>query len=135
MEAVVAHAHTEPHFIFPRADDVFQKASDITWHQDEPFGSTSIFAQWCVFEEARRVGVKVMLDGQGADEQLAGYHRRLRLLHGGPLRVGASSAVFCGRCERNRYHGTSIRGTVAPVRRAAPARPASPVFCGTGIAP
>jgi asparagine synthase (glutamine-hydrolysing) len=74
MDAVVAHAQTDPHFIYPRAEDLFQKASDITWHQDEPFGSTSIFAQWCVFQEARRAGVKVMLDGQGADEQLAGYH-------------------------------------------------------------
>jgi asparagine synthase (glutamine-hydrolysing) len=74
VEAVVGHADTVPHFVFPHADDVFRRASDITWHQDEPFGSTSIFAQWCVFEEARRVGIKVMLDGQGADEQLAGYH-------------------------------------------------------------
>jgi len=51
--------------------DVYEK---ITWHQDEPFGSTSIFAQWKVFELAAQSGVKVMLDGQGADEQLAGYH-------------------------------------------------------------
>jgi asparagine synthase (glutamine-hydrolysing) len=74
MEAVVAQTHAKPHYIFPRAEDVFARASDITWHQDEPFGSTSIFAQWCVFEEAKRAGIKVMLDGQGADEQLAGYH-------------------------------------------------------------
>jgi asparagine synthase (glutamine-hydrolysing) len=41
--------------------------------QDEPFISSSIFAQRCVMEAARREGVKVMLDGQGADELLAGY--------------------------------------------------------------
>ena len=40
---------------------------------DEPFGSTSIYAQWNVFREAKRNGLTVMLDGQGADEQLAGY--------------------------------------------------------------
>ena len=74
MDLVVRQAEVTPHFVFPRAENVFQLASDIVWHQDEPFGSTSIFAQWCVFEEAKRVGVKVMLDGQGADEQLAGYH-------------------------------------------------------------
>jgi asparagine synthase (glutamine-hydrolysing) len=74
MEAVVGHAGAVPHTVFPRPEDVFARASDLTWHQDEPFGSTSIFAQWCVFEEARRAGIKVMLDGQGADEQLAGYH-------------------------------------------------------------
>jgi len=45
----------------------------IAWHLDEPFGSTSILAQWSVFELASEHGIKVMLDGQGADEQLAGY--------------------------------------------------------------
>ncbi|WP_051346121.1 asparagine synthase (glutamine-hydrolyzing) [Bradyrhizobium sp. th.b2] len=74
MDEVVRHAATQPHFIYPRVEEVFARASDIAWHQDEPFGSTSIFAQWCVFEEAKRAGLKVMLDGQGADEQLAGYH-------------------------------------------------------------
>ncbi len=41
--------------------------------QGEPFGSTSIYAQHRVFRRAREEGVKVMLDGQGADELLAGY--------------------------------------------------------------
>jgi asparagine synthase (glutamine-hydrolysing) len=42
--------------------------------QDEPFGSASIGAQWFVFQRAKAEGMKVMLDGQGADETLAGYH-------------------------------------------------------------
>jgi asparagine synthase (glutamine-hydrolysing) len=42
--------------------------------QDEPFGSTSIYAQHRVFGLAREAGIKVMLDGQGADEMLGGYH-------------------------------------------------------------
>ena len=41
--------------------------------QAEPFGSTSIYAQYRVFRLAREGGVKVMLDGQGADELFAGY--------------------------------------------------------------
>jgi asparagine synthase (glutamine-hydrolysing) len=55
-------------------ESLFQLAPEITWHQDEPFGSTSIYAQWRVFELAGSEKVRVMLDGQGADEQLAGYH-------------------------------------------------------------
>ena len=42
--------------------------------QDEPFGSTSIHAQYRVFAAAKAAGIKVMLDGQGADELLGGYH-------------------------------------------------------------
>ena len=39
----------------------------------EPFGSTSIYAQYRVFQLAQSRGIKVTLDGQGADELLAGY--------------------------------------------------------------
>lgn len=41
--------------------------------QGEPFGSTSIYAQYRVFKLAKDSGVTVTLDGQGADELLAGY--------------------------------------------------------------
>lgn len=41
--------------------------------QEEPFGSTTIYAQHRVFRLASEAGIKVMLDGQGADELLGGY--------------------------------------------------------------
>lgn len=129
MDVVVAHAATEPHFIFPRPEDVFQKASDITWHQDEPFGSTSIFAQWCVFEEARRVGVKVMLDGQGADEQLAGYHSAFPYYLSQLTWQGRLVQVARTLAERRRLHGAKLPNqmmrylaSLLPRRLAAPAR-------------
>ena len=39
----------------------------------EPFGSTSNYAQFCVYRSARQNNIKVTLDGQGADELFAGY--------------------------------------------------------------
>jgi len=57
----------------PRVEGLWDNLDRIVWHQDEPFGSTSIFAQWLVFNRAHIEGVKVVLDGQGADEQLGGY--------------------------------------------------------------
>jgi asparagine synthase (glutamine-hydrolysing) len=41
--------------------------------QDLPFGGTSIYAQYRVFAAAKEAGLKVMLDGQGADEMFGGY--------------------------------------------------------------
>jgi asparagine synthase (glutamine-hydrolysing) len=108
MDMVVEHAHTQPHFVFPKAEDVFQRAADITWHQDEPFGSTSIFAQWCVFEEARRAGVKVMLDGQGADEQLAGYHGGFYYYMAALTRDRQFGQLLRTIAERKHYHGTPL---------------------------
>jgi asparagine synthase (glutamine-hydrolysing) len=107
-DAVVAHADTEPHYVYPRAEDAFQAASDITWYQDEPYGSTSIFAQWCVFKEARRIGVKVMLDGQGADEQLAGYHSSFPYYMAHLRRSRQYRQFLRTVMERKLYHGVSF---------------------------
>ena len=52
MEAVVQRTQSTPHWCHPRFEDAFALAERITWHQDEPYGSTSIFAQWCVFADA-----------------------------------------------------------------------------------
>jgi asparagine synthase (glutamine-hydrolysing) len=108
MDAVVAHADTEPSYVYPRADDVFARIADVTWHQDEPFGSTSIFAQWCVFEEAKRKGLKVMLDGQGADEQLAGYYHNFPVYIAQLIRHGRLLSALHTMQERRRVHGASF---------------------------
>ncbi|MCA8941967.1 MAG: hypothetical protein KDB80_05345, partial [Planctomycetes bacterium] len=46
---------------------------ELVYRQDEPFLGPSIFAQRRVFERASDLGLKVMLDGQGADELFGGY--------------------------------------------------------------
>ncbi len=61
------------HKIYPKNDDISSWIDNVIWHMDEPIGSASGYSQWSVFKEARRAGLTVMLDGQGADEQLAGY--------------------------------------------------------------
>ncbi|HKO27658.1 MAG TPA: asparagine synthase (glutamine-hydrolyzing) [Solirubrobacteraceae bacterium] len=43
--------------------------------QGGPFDSPSVYAQWCVMEEAASAGVTVLLDGQGADETWGGYRK------------------------------------------------------------
>ena len=74
IEAVVLQTKTEAYHVYPSLDYLFEVAEKLTWYQDEPVGSTNIFAQWSVFKLSSENGVKVMLDGQGADELLAGYH-------------------------------------------------------------
>jgi asparagine synthase (glutamine-hydrolysing) len=43
--------------------------------QEEPFAGPSIMMQYEVVKTARSNGVIVLLDGQGGDETLLGYHR------------------------------------------------------------
>lgn len=53
--------------------DLVRDLESVIAAQGEPFGSTSIYAQYRVFQLAKESGVTVTLDGQGADELLAGY--------------------------------------------------------------
>lgn len=74
IDEVIKQRNISGFYTYPSLEFLFDSLDEITWHQDEPFGSTSIYAQWCVFKTAAEKNLKVMLDGQGADEQLAGYH-------------------------------------------------------------
>jgi asparagine synthase (glutamine-hydrolysing) len=66
-------AGTVRHTVRLTAEELVSDLDDLILTQDEPFGSTRIYAQYRVFRLAREAGIKVMLDGQGADELLAGY--------------------------------------------------------------
>lgn len=61
------------HFITPDADTLFNDKETYTRAHGEPTPTTAPYAQFKVMELAKGK-VVVTLDGQGADEQLAGYH-------------------------------------------------------------
>jgi asparagine synthase (glutamine-hydrolysing) len=60
-------------FVEPSALGLIKDFETLCYHQEEPFPSGSIYAQYKVFALAKQQGVKVLLDGQGADETHAGY--------------------------------------------------------------
>lgn len=73
IEKVAEQSGIKVHKVFPQFNEFKEDFKKLIWHQDEPFGTLSIFAQYCVFREAKENSITVMLDGQGADEILAGY--------------------------------------------------------------
>ncbi len=74
MQYVVDKTKVTPHFVVPSDDGFIKDFDKLCYHQEEPFGSASIYAQYCVMQLAKDNNVTVLLDGQGADELLAGYH-------------------------------------------------------------
>lgn len=70
---VVQHASAVSHPVQVSGEELLADLERLVAVQDEPFGSSSIYAQFRVFQATREAGIKVMLDGQGADEILAGY--------------------------------------------------------------
>jgi asparagine synthase (glutamine-hydrolysing) len=55
------------------AEDVPDLAVSVQYFQDEPFGGFPTLAYAKLFEQAHNNGTKVLLDGNGMDEQWAGY--------------------------------------------------------------
>ncbi|MBI4648424.1 MAG: asparagine synthase (glutamine-hydrolyzing) [Bacteroidia bacterium] len=49
--------------------------SKYIWHQEEPLQSASIFGSWYLYKLIKEKNIKVILDGQGADEFMGGYYR------------------------------------------------------------
>lgn len=74
IEKVVKSTNAEAYYTFPDESTLVDKIDKVFYHQEEPFGSASIIVQYNVMELAKNNGVIVLLDGQGADEILAGYH-------------------------------------------------------------
>ncbi len=72
IDTVVAATGVDGHRTTPDTVGLWEDIERLLYMQDEPFASLSIYAQYCVMRLAREK-VKVVLDGQGADEQLGGY--------------------------------------------------------------
>ncbi|MBS1737590.1 MAG: asparagine synthase (glutamine-hydrolyzing) [Bacteroidetes bacterium] len=71
-----------PNFtVSPTATDLINDFEKICYYQEEPWKSSGSEAQYNVFKAAKNQGVKVVLDGQGADEILAGYSKYLPWFH------------------------------------------------------
>lgn len=79
-QAVIDKTKVISHQVFPDMSQVFVELDRLIWHMDEPLAGTSGYAQWNVFKEARKQNLTVMLDGQGSDEQLAGYTNFYKVL-------------------------------------------------------
>lgn len=67
--------HLEQFTTAVTADDLLKNWGKLCYHQEEPFGSASVFPQFKVYELAKQHHTTVLLDGQGADEILAGYSK------------------------------------------------------------
>lgn len=74
VDVVASAAGTTAHKVQIRPVELRADLDALVATQDEPFLSTSIYAQYRVFRLAHEMGIKVLLDGQGADELLAGYN-------------------------------------------------------------
>ena len=100
IQLVVSNLNIANYQTSPTAVDLIVNFEKLCYHQEEPFQSSGIFAQYKVFELAKQHGVKVLLDGQGADEILAGYPK---YIHWYLQEVLSRNKLGATRLEKNAF--------------------------------
>lgn len=61
------------HRIQPTGEYLLNLIDQVTKTQDHPLPAANMMAHYALYQKAKSLDIKVMLDGQGADELLAGY--------------------------------------------------------------
>jgi asparagine synthase (glutamine-hydrolysing) len=75
IQQLVSQFNIKNYQVTPTAHDCISDFEKLMYHQEEPFTSSSVYAQYRVYQMAKTHQLKVLLDGQGADELFAGYHK------------------------------------------------------------
>ncbi|MCP1663250.1 MULTISPECIES: asparagine synthase (glutamine-hydrolyzing) [Methanocalculus] len=72
IDIIADDTHVRSHPTYPGPETIWEDLDHLLYSNDEPFASLTMYSQYCVMRKASR-HVKVVLDGQGADELLGGY--------------------------------------------------------------
>jgi asparagine synthase (glutamine-hydrolysing) len=73
VEEMILHTQNPLKKVLLHVNHSKQLIKEMTHIQDEPYGGIPTVAYGEIFKQAKNDGVKVVLDGQGMDEQWAGY--------------------------------------------------------------
>jgi len=71
--SVIESTKVNSHFTTPSGEGLMQDIMSFVYHQEEPVMGIGVYTQFKVMKLAHEKGLKVLLDGQGGDELLAGY--------------------------------------------------------------
>jgi asparagine synthase (glutamine-hydrolysing) len=103
--AGVASAHLQKINVSQDPVGLHARLGDACWFNDEPVCGIADIAELRLMERSRQLGIKVLLSGQGADEQLGGYNKFFYFYLTGLVRqgrVGRAAATLCQSALRSR---------------------------------
>lgn len=106
VERMAGHLKCPVHYVELKREPAewFKLLTEVIFFNDEPIGSFSTVAHYLLMQQARELGITVVLSGQGADELLCGYSKFLGfyirdLLGSG--RLPSAARVLFGFCKRH----------------------------------
>jgi asparagine synthase (glutamine-hydrolysing) len=87
----------QSHISHPSPRGFLEDLDRFTWIHDEPVGSLSVYAGYCVARNMQSAGIPVSLSGQGGDEVLGGYWQSYAL-HLKDLATSGRLLQLSGHC-------------------------------------
>lgn len=110
VEQMISKTNNPLTTVLLQADEVPDLSKKMAWQQDEPYGGIPTLAYAKIFEQARKDKVLVLLDGQGMDEQWAGYdyytQENETIIQGitdSPFKTNMLSHSFLNKAEKPVY--------------------------------
>lgn len=110
VEAMMAHTQNPLQKVLLQANEIPKLSQKMGFQQDEPYGGIPTLAYAKLFEQARKDKVLVLLDGQGMDEQWAGYdyytqnnEATIQGVTESPYKINMLSAAFLEMAEKPVY--------------------------------
>jgi asparagine synthase (glutamine-hydrolysing) len=79
IDEMAAYLNNSTHKVAwrPNGSEAFKLLETVTYFNDEPVGDFSTVFHYLLMEQAKDLGIKVILSGQGDDELLCGYRKYL----------------------------------------------------------
>lgn len=110
VEQMIAKTHNPLTKVLLEAIEVPDLSQKMAFHQDEPYGGIPTLAYSKIFEQARKDKILVLLDGQGMDEQWAGYdyytqenEATIQGVQDSPYKIGMLSESFLAKAKKPVY--------------------------------
>ena len=109
VEEIISGTKNTLHKVKFSAEEVPAAAAHVSTIQDEPFGGIPTLAYAKLFHTAKHNGIKVLLDGQGMDEQWAGYDyywkddQTIQGVNQNPFRKNVLNPDFAAMAEKPEY--------------------------------
>lgn len=110
VESLISKTNNPLRKVLLKSEEVPDFAKKITLQQDEPYGGIPTLAYAKIFEQARKDNALVLLDGQGMDEQWAGYDyytqkgdATVQGVKDSPYKTNMLSADFLEKAEKPVY--------------------------------
>lgn len=95
--------------LFPTSEDFLESLTRLHFVQDEPIGGLSVAAEYLAFQAVGNSGLKVTIEGHGADEIFCGYHDFLHADISKQIMHGKLLSAWLGVRKLKSLHGVSTR--------------------------